>query len=307
MTNKRPLLATIGDVTWDTTVRPSECFVRGDQSRADIVDSVGGSSAIVAHNASILGAHVRFIGQAGEDEEGRRGVMLLRSAGVEVDIVKQEGQTARILLMVLRDSERSIVRDSRSVASWETDILEPICDDLFRSVQILHMEGWELFDQRSKNAWMYVAKAAHEQGISITIDACSAARIQEGGVKEYLQAIAEMRPAILFVNGSEAEILDIGNRPPSGVDLVIAHNGIHPTRLIGTAVNARVPVQDIVRKPVDMSGAGDTFAAGFLAAWIQGILPVQAVIAGHQAAAKKVQRLGCLLGREDTELEEHET
>lgn len=79
-----------------------------------------------------------------------------------------------------------------------------------------------------------------------------------------------------------------------GAEQVIVKNGTEPALAASRSERQRFTVQHPV-KPIDTTGAGDSFNGGFLSAYVQGSTVEQAVRMGQSVSAKVVMQRGALL------------
>jgi len=79
----------------------------------------------------------------------------------------------------------------------------------------------------------------------------------------------------------------------SGVTEIVVKNGEDPALVVVDATSESVPAEHVAR-PVDTTGAGDSFNGGYLSARLLGHPPSEAVRRGHKVAAAVVQVRGAL-------------
>jgi len=130
--------------------------------------------------------------------------------------------------------------------------------------------------------------AARERGARVSIDASSTGLLEGLGVERVLGRLAGLRPDVLFANESEAALLGLAGGGPVAASVartVVVKHGPEPTEVYEHGEpSLRVEVAPVAGIR-DLTGAGDAFAAGFLAATLRGADAAAACLAGHAAAA----------------------
>lgn len=84
----------------------------------------------------------------------------------------------------------------------------------------------------------------------------------------------------------------------AGAFEVVVKNGAGPALLHVNGRQTRLPPASVV-EPLDTTGAGDSFNAGWLAARLAGASATRAVIAGHELAARVIRHRGALMPMDD--------
>jgi ribokinase len=177
----------------------------------------------------------------------------------------------------------------------------------------LHLSGYALLDEASRPAARYALTAAAEQGLTTSVDAASAGPLRQIGGDSFLRWVRGAD--VLFANEDEALALlgaeagsGLVSGPASGAELARALAmwvGVAVVKLgaVG-AVSAGsgergvmgdvgfASVEAVPAEALDATGAGDAFAAGYLAAWLNGARGGEALAAAAAMGARAVARIG---------------
>ncbi len=275
------VLAVAGDLVEDVVVWASEPLRAATDTAARVFRARGGSGANVAALAAPLVA-TRFIGRIGADAAGSALVDDLATAGVDVR-VQRAGRTGTVVLLVDAEGERTMFPDRG--ASAELADVDPAWLD---GVAWLHLPAYGLEREPMRGELARLATAARQRGARVSVDASSTGLIAGLGVEHALDLIRAIAPDVLFANEDEAALLGLaggGAVAASAAPTVIVKHGPLPTDVLEAGeLVARVDVAPVpgIR---DLTGAGDAFAAGFLAAALQGADAAAACLAGHASAA----------------------
>lgn len=281
-------LAAVGDLVEDVVVWAGEPVRTATDTAAQVFRARGGSGANVA---ALAAAHVptRFIGRVGDDAAGEALVADLMTSGVDVR-VQREGRTGTVVLLVDADGERTMFPDRGASA-----LLEHVDDRWLDGISWLHVPAYGLEREPMRGEVVRLAAAARTRGAGVSVDVSSTGLLAGLGVDHALELIQALAPDVLFANESEAELIGLAGGGPvaaSVVRTVVVKHGPLPTDVIEAGrLLARVDVAPVavIR---DLTGAGDAFAAGFLAATLQGADAAAACLAGHAAAASVLANPG---------------
>lgn len=277
------MLVVIGDLIDDVIVIGAHTIERGTDNAAQISHTRGGSAANVAAAAASL-VSTRFIGKVGSDATGDALARALGRGGVDVR-VQQDGRTGSIVILVDETGERTMLTDRGAAAE-----LGPIDASWLDAATWLHVPLYGLVPERSREAITAAIDALPTTPRSLDLSSVSAMR--ELGVEALSEVLAGIRPDLVFANADEAALLrEMGASAAGGV--LIVKDGAYPVRIVTPDGTIEIPVPRI-DAVVDSTGAGDAFAAGYLAAALDGSTPAECARAGIAIAARTLARPGAL-------------
>jgi sugar/nucleoside kinase (ribokinase family) len=256
----------------------------------------GGSAGNTAAGLAALGLKAAFVGQVADDQLGKIYQHDIESQDIDflVPARSDVGATARSLILVTPDAQRTMNTFLGAAQLLEKDSVDlaAVADS-----SIIYLEGY-LWDPPAPRAAMEAAiEAAHEAGrkVAFTLsDTFCVDRHRDG----FWQLLRDGKIDILFANEAEAASMAEENE----LDVAIARIAAEVPMLVVTrsedgamaiAGNGRasVPAEPIERL-VDTTGAGDLFAAGFLAGQARGHGLKDSLRLGAIAAAEVIQHYG---------------
>ncbi len=289
-------IVVLGDVMVDVVCRLDGPLALGSDAPARIEFGYGGSAANVAAWAAVAespaGAPPVLAGRVGADERGRAAEAELRAAGVDTRLaVDPERPTGTCVVLVGPDGERSMVPDP---GANERLAERDLPDELLAKGAHLHLTGYSLVRDGSRPAARSAIARARERGMSVSVDPSSAALLSPAFLDELagvglLLPNAEEAAVLSGKEDAEAAALLLARRVPEVVVTLGAGGALWTD---GSSV-CRVPAAtDVAGTPLDTTGAGDAFAAGFLFARLSGAGPEAALGAGCRLAAVAVRTPG---------------
>ena len=256
----------------------------------------GGSAANTVAGISALGLRAGFIGQLGDDQLGEIFTHDIRSLGVEFDTPPRGdvGATARCLILVTPDAQRTMNTFLGAAQMLETGAVDAA---RIAGAHTLYLEGY-LWDPEAARAAMHAAMDAARQAGTTVAFTLSDSFVVSRHRDDLLALLEAGRIDILFSN--EAEILMLAGSDdletalqavaPKVRTLVVTRSE-HGALALSGGERAEVAAEPIERL-VDTTGAGDLFAAGFLAGQARGLALEQSLKLGAIAAAEVIQHYG---------------
>jgi ribokinase len=285
----------LGDLMVDVVARLFGPLAEGSDSPGVISYVGGGSAANTAAWLAAAGVESTFVGAIGDDAAGERQVESLHRLGVDVRVrVDRVRPTGTCLVLVAPTGERTMVPDpGANLGLMDFDV--PI--DEFNAGDHLHVSGYALL-RDSRDAAVAAMTAAATAGMTISVGAASSAPLETAGAAVFLGLVPD--GALLFANEKEAAVL--GGRAASSAELARELGGAGRSAVV-TAGSGEATWSDgadavslaadpLDRAELDTTGAGDAFAAGFLAARGRGADHQVCLRDGHVLAAAACRTTG---------------
>jgi sugar/nucleoside kinase (ribokinase family) len=225
--------------------------------------SPGGSEANTLVALSMLGHKVVYFGKVGEDDYGNSYHKQLLEKGVISKVIKVDGITGKAITFITPDSERTFATHL-GVATLlednevnEADIIE---------AKFLHLTGYILSSEKTRKAAIQALEIAKNNNVKVCLDLGDPNIVKFN--KETLQQVAEEYADIIIANESEAKVFT-GKEPEKAIDDIskICDIAIVKLGANGSLIKSKdklIKIGGFKANCVDTTGAGDTYAAGFL-------------------------------------------
>lgn len=265
--------------------------------------TLGGSSSIVAHNLATLGARVGFSTCVGKDDLGRIALERLAESGTELShaVYVQDSTSSGVTVLLHHGERRRILTYPGTMSRMTRADLD---FDYLASARHFHLSS--LFLQAALAPDLpALFRELKQAGLTISLDTNDDPANLWGGVldelldlidlflpnedeicritrrdtvEEALKALSHRVPCIAAKCGSRGALVQMGNQL------------------------LRIP--PITVNPVDTIGAGDSFDAGFLYAYLRGLDPMACAAAGNITGALSTLRTGGVEAFRDSQLRE---
>ena len=261
----------------------------------------GGSAANTVAGAAAIGVKTGFIGRVRDDQLGRIFAHDIRASGVHYDgpILANGAETSRCLVLVGPDGERSM---NTFLGASVGLVPDEVDDALLKRADWLYLEGY-LFDTPEAKAAYARAIAAVKAGGGKASVTLSDPFCVDRHRADFRRLIAE-EIDLLFAN--KAELLSLYETEDFAVALDSVSADVEAAAVTmsedGAVIvrgNERTEVRATAVSVVDTTGAGDLFAAGFLAGLAQGADDAKAARMGCAAAGEVISHIGA---RPETDL-----
>jgi len=261
------VICVLGDAHLDVVVRMAEPLAEETDARAVTSVGVGGQAANVAAWTCALGGRARLIAARASDLAGRLVAAELTSRGVDLVGPVLGGRTGVVVSLSERGTARSMLTDRGVGTQLAASALEP---RWFAECTWLHLPAYSLVAAPVAGAAIAAAALAPR----LSVDLSSTAALRGYGIGRFRALLGRLRPAVVL--GTEAEAAAVGDLPDCELVVKLGPAGVRAGGRVYPAIATR---------PVDPTGAGDAFAAGYLLGGIS---------LGLQAAARAVARMGAM-------------
>ena len=285
------LVVCVGDLMVDVAVA-APALARGGDVEGAIRLGPGGSAANVAAWAVAAGGRARLVAGRGDDLAGRLLAAALEERGIGLHPGHPVGGASGAMLVVMEAGERTFVADpGANLRLGEGDVAAGL-----EGAGAVFVSGYPLLRPPGRAAAMAAAMAAGRAGVPAVVDAASWPLLT-GGAGEPVLAAAALAGTLL-ANRDEAAAL-AGRPDPAAagswlaerVGTVVVKCGAAGV-VVCAAGRSPVPVPAPEAAAVDVTGAGDAFAAAYLLARAGGADPAEAAAAGTGLAARAVTTRG---------------
>ena len=259
-------------------------------------EASGGSAANSMAGFAAMGGRAAFVGQVADDQLGQIFAHDMRALGVEFDTapINDGLPTGRCLILVTPDAQRTM-----NTCPGAAHQLAPAALDekVIRDASILFLEGYCWGPELPRKTMARAVEIAHAAGNQVAFTLSESVCIV--GRKEGFEAMIDGGGVdLLFANEDEvlqltgaAELQSALERLGKNVPTLVVTRGAAGALALEDGVRTDGPAVP-VHQVIDTTGAGDLFAAGFLAARCKGHGIERQLMTGGIAAAEVFSHFG---------------
>lgn len=296
--NRAPAVLAIGELNVDVVASGlrSAPELGRELIAPGLAVTLGSATAIFACQIRKLGHPVRFIARVGKDAFGDTCLRALKDAGIDTKGVLRGSVGTGVTLSMSARNDRAQVTYLGAIAELcERDVPR----NVFSGQKHLHLSSFEL--QRGlRPAFARLFRGARQHGLSTSFDPNSTLTgATRAAVLDLVQHVD-----LLFLNELEARELS-GQRDLRRALALLARNtrGVIIKRGARGALASLDGVQGESRafdaRAIDTTGAGDSFAAGFVSAFLRGEALDECLREGNACGAASTEQLGGTTGQLD--------
>ncbi len=248
----------------------------------------GGSSSNTISGLSNLGIATGIFGKIGRNELGQLFKADMEKVGVETHLFSSDTLTGNCISLISQDSERTMATCLGAAVELSAD---DISDDLFYGFSHLYVEGYWV---QNYDLIETAFRKAHNRGLTCCLDLASYNVAEEN--KEFLVKIIDKYVDVVFANEEEAtaftgkEDMEALNEIGEIASTVVVKLGRRGSLIKMNDTITRVGIVSCI--PIDTTGAGDLYAAGFLYGMINGLTPEKCGEAGAILAGNVIEVIG---------------
>ena len=254
----------------------------GEEIKTDrFTSTIGGGAVITAVKAARLGMRTHLISALGDSAMAR-----LKSERVRVTNLRKKGEPHAITAALSTGHDRAFV----TYNGINTRLEERLALVIPRaSANHVHL----CFYPHDCSQWRAIVEKLRKQGVTTSWDfGWNEPLTNDRGLVDLIDALD-----FVFVNEHEARLYTASPTLEASIPHWRERKAITIIKVgeagaVWVAPNREILVAAPKAKVVDTTGAGDSFNAGFLVAWMQGKGPEQCLRAGNKVGAQSTRRAG---------------
>ena len=263
-------------------------FVHAETAGMTKSRASGGSAANTIHGLAHLGIKTGFVGSVGNDDMGKFFKKDLKVNKIKPILFPSLNETGKAIALISKDSERTFATYLGAAVDLRS---EDISHDVFEGYDYFYVEGYLVQDPKMFEKALRLASQA---GLKICLDLASFNIVAD--YIDFFKTVISKYVDILFANEEEIKAFT-GLSPEEGAkqvnefcDLVVIKMGAEGSFCVCKEGMIRIGVRP--SKPIDTTGAGDLFAAGFIYGHLKGLSPETCGKMGSVLAGRVIEVIG---------------
>jgi sugar/nucleoside kinase (ribokinase family) len=248
----------------------------------------GGSAANTIHGLARLGVETGFIGKVGEDEMGNFFFDDMKNSAINPQLLKSKTTSGRAVALVSKDSERTFATFLGAAVELSPEDLK---EEHFKGYKYLHVEGYLV---QNHDLLRKASELAKKFDIKLSLDLASFNVVEDNldFLKQYVIDYVD----IIFANEEEAKSFT-GKEPKEALNELAKLSEIAVVKIgkEGSMIKSgdkEYKVSPIKSNPIDTTGAGDAYAAGFLYGLVMNLPLDRCGEIGSLLAGKVIEVIG---------------
>ena len=262
---------------------------------ADCELTLGSASAIFAAGMAKLGYDVTFVSQVGRDYFGDFCIRALQQLGVSTrHVARKSAEKTGVTIALSGNRDRALVTHLGAVATLTS---EGIDDALLKRHHHLHLTSYYL-QKALQPSFAGIFRRAKTLGLTTSLDPNSDPTNKRSNTIDNVLRYTDM----LFVNEREASQLTHSSTPKAGlktlgtkVRCAVIKRG--PRGAMGILDGATMAHTGFKVAAVDTTGAGDSFDAGFVSAYLRHAPLLECLRIGNACGALSATHVGGTAGQ----------
>jgi sugar/nucleoside kinase (ribokinase family) len=282
----------VGDINVDMvfTGLPSLPALRELKHATSMQFTLGGSSAIFAHNIARLGAATGFVGKVGKDHLGDFLIDTLKTAGVDTSRIVRDSTHPTGVCVVMSFPEEYAMISNPGIRQSFT--LQEIDLDYVKRARHLHVSAFYL-QPGLQPGCCELFRQARSAGLTTSLDPDNdPEKMWDSGIQQLLHNVDLFLPNDLEATciAKKTELDAAENFLASLGHTVVIKLGANGVRVVSSRQRCSAPAFTV--QSVDTTGAGDSFNAGFIFQHVQGAPLQKCVTWGNACGALSTRALG---------------
>jgi adenosylhomocysteinase len=224
----------------------------------------GGSAPNTIVTLAALGEKAMIAGKIGDDEFGTTFEQQVRASGAISGLTKGEGLTGSSIIMIDESRERTM---NTHLAMCQEFSKEDLHEEEIENAKYLYFTGYMWDTDSQKKAVLHAIDIASKNDTQIIFDVADPFAVKRS--KDDFLLIIKEYASVVFANDEEASILfettdarEAAQQLAELCDIAVIKRGADGA-LVATSSNiSTIPARKVT--PLDTTGAGDIFAAGFM-------------------------------------------